>query len=105
MEIPRDLRPADPVVRRRLPGAGDRPATAGDSPPTAIDKAALANSADVQRYVQVLKTADPARLHKVEELRARIADGSYRADPEELADLILGDGAPRGGQPPPARGR
>jgi anti-sigma28 factor (negative regulator of flagellin synthesis) len=44
---------------------------------------------------------NPADLHKVDELKSRIADGSYRADPEELADLLLGEKEPA---PRPRRG-
>lgn len=97
MEIPRDLRPADPVVRKRAAdqatnggktGGGKR-AAGSDSTPTA-DQANFGDAEAIGRYVAVLKTMNPANLHKVEDLRARIADGSYTADPEELADLLLG---------------
>jgi anti-sigma28 factor (negative regulator of flagellin synthesis) len=91
MEIPRDLRPADPVARRRVQAAADRAAAkspeAGAKPPT---------GAAVQRFVEALKAEDPARLHRVEDLRTRIANGQYGASAEELADLILG--------PPPGGG-
>jgi anti-sigma28 factor (negative regulator of flagellin synthesis) len=103
MEIPRDLRPADPVARRRVPGAADRPAKPDAAPAPPADRAALAGGTEVQRFVQVLKTADPARLHRVEELRQRISEGSYSAEPEELADLILGE--PRSDQSGGPRGR
>lgn len=44
----------------------------------------------IARYVGVLKGMDPTNLHKLEDLKARIANGSYTADAEELADMILG---------------
>ena len=92
MEIPRDLRPADPSPRKRV---GDGAGKTADKAPTThtgpADHANFGDIATISRYVDVLKTMNPANLHKVEDLRARIADGSYSADPEELADLILGD--------------
>lgn len=92
MEIPRDLRPADPVVRKRAAdqatNGGKRSASADSAP--AADQASFGDAEAIGRYVAVLKTMNPANLHKVEDLRARIADGSYTADPEELADLLLG---------------
>jgi len=51
-----------------------------------------ADSASVSRLVGILKNMNPADLQRIDELKARIADGSYRADPEELADLLLGRG-------------
>ncbi len=96
MQIPRDLRPADPPVRRRPAEparAADKPAeSAGGTP---ADRAQFGDAEAIGRYVTVLKTMNPASLHRVEDLRARIADGSYNADPEELADLLLGDRASR----------
>jgi anti-sigma28 factor (negative regulator of flagellin synthesis) len=38
--------------------------------------------------VELIKAMNPADLHRVEELRARIADGSFTATPDELADLL-----------------
>lgn len=56
---------------------------AGSSGPAALDQSTVSS------YVQVLANQDPARLHKVEDLRQRIADGTYTADPEELVDPLL----------------
>jgi flagellar biosynthesis anti-sigma factor FlgM len=53
----------------------------------------------VQRFVDELRSTPPERLHKVEDLRQQIAEGSYRADPEELADALL---AMLDGEPPAA---
>lgn len=95
MDIPRDLRPAEPAVRKRageIPARG--PAASHATPASSASAADAVNFGDagaIERYVSVLKTMDPANLHKVEDLRARIADGSYTADPEELADLLLAD--------------
>ena len=93
MNIPPDLKPVDPAVRKRTTEVAERapakPATANAQAPR-IDQASFGDAEAIQRYVAVLKTMNPASLHRVEELRARIADGSYTADPEELADMILG---------------
>ena len=102
MDIPRELRPADPAVRRRpadnagvarsrvptpAPGSNQAPA----STPGGDHAAVTTDPSTIARYVDVLKGMNPTHLHRVEELRARIADGSYTAEPEELADLILGE--------------
>lgn len=101
MNIPPEFRPVDPAVRRRQsepaakPGVKDAtaaPATASSSAPGA-DQASLKTSFDqasVGRFVAILKDMNPLDLHKVEDLRQRIADGSYSTDPDELADLLLG---------------
>ncbi len=95
MDIPHELRPVDTLVRKRMAEAQRTPAggtAVGGRPASAesTDRASFSDAATIGRYVQVLKTANPTQLHKVEELRARISDGSYSAEPEELADLILG---------------
>jgi len=46
-------------------------------------------SAATERFVRILSEMDPSDLHKVEDLRERIADGSYTARPEELVDPLL----------------
>jgi anti-sigma28 factor (negative regulator of flagellin synthesis) len=100
MDIPRDLRPADNAVRRRpadnAGGIKSRTPTPPEGTPAkpapGVDQAAVTTDpAKIARYVDVLKTMNPANLHRVEDLRARIADGSYSAEPEELADLIIGE--------------
>ena len=98
MEIPRDLRPAESSLRRRAADApsrvGDRAPAAGAQASAGKDAAHFGDAAAISRFVDVLKTMNPASLHRVEDLRARIADGSYSADPDELASLILGDERP-----------
>ncbi len=98
MDIPRDLRPADAPVRKRATDAavGRSPvsATAANkevSQSFTADQASFGDAGTIERYVSVLKTMNPVSLHKVEDLRARIANGTYTADAEELADLILAD--------------
>lgn len=43
----------------------------------------------IQRYVDILKNMDPVDLHRVEEFKQRIADGSYQATVDELIDPLL----------------
>lgn len=98
MDIPRDLRPADAPVRKRATDAaavrtpaGGTLASGPASSASGSDQVSFGDAGAIDRYVAVLKTMNPVSLHKVEDLRARIADGSYTADPQELADLILAD--------------
>lgn len=44
---------------------------------------------DVERYVEILKTMDPADIHRIEDLRGRIQAGTYSSTPEELVDPLL----------------
>jgi flagellar biosynthesis anti-sigma factor FlgM len=92
MEIPSDLRPPDPP-RRRI-GEASRPAGGQEPTPTSgesTDSVRLSAPAPevIAGWVAALKDLAPERLHRVEELRARIADGSYTADPEDLAGPLL----------------
>ncbi len=52
--------------------------------------------AAIARYVQLLKDMNPVDLHKIDQLRQRIAEGSYSASADELAgpltDLLGGGG-------------
>jgi len=98
MDISRDLRPADVPVRKRASEAAavrtanvDAATRMPASQQVAADQVSFGDAGAIERYVAVLKTMNPVNLHKVEDLRARIANGSYTADPEELANLILAD--------------
>jgi flagellar biosynthesis anti-sigma factor FlgM len=98
MEIPREFRPTDPPARKRQAEAPARPPRAEPGPAPAADRAEVSAEIDpqsVQRLVQILKSMNPVDLHRVEDLRARIANGSYSADPDELAELLLGSGPRR----------
>lgn len=106
MEIPPEFKPTDPIQRRRqaeqaarsTSGQGD----AAKTPTKAADSAAVGSGFDpasVDKFVSILKTMNPLNLHKVEDLRQRIADGRYGADADELADLLMGD-EPRPGDAP-----
>lgn len=98
MEIPRDFRPLDQVGRRRATDPQSASAREEASPPegSRVDGFAAPDSAAVARYVQMLQahSGDPARL---EELRQRIADGTYTAAPEDLVDPLLDRIDPRQG--------
>jgi flagellar biosynthesis anti-sigma factor FlgM len=90
MEIHSD-RPLDPAARRRQLDAAkgqNGPSAAGDDKPDVTYSGT--DSAAVSRLVGVIRNMNPADLQRINELKARIADGSYRADPEELADVLLG---------------
>ncbi len=95
MHINGDNRPVDVTARRRADAAArTREVGQADTKAAASNDAAggtLADSFDpaaVSRFVAILKNMNPVDLHRVEELRARIADGSYNADSEDLADLL-----------------
>lgn len=102
MEIHGDKRPTDPVLRKRQTDAASRatakPEARSDSERTDAVELGSTSPQAIARYVDILKAMDPADLHKVEELRARIQDGSFTATPEELAgplsDLLGGDSKP-----------
>ncbi|NRA39482.1 MAG: hypothetical protein HRU15_15180 [Planctomycetes bacterium] len=44
---------------------------------------------EIERYVSILKNMDPADLHRVEDLRQSIEDGSYDSSLNELIDPLL----------------
>jgi flagellar biosynthesis anti-sigma factor FlgM len=96
MEIHGD-RPLDPVSKRRQLDAarGQREVsdTAGAARPDATFSAG--DTAAVGRLVDILRSMNPADVQRIDKLKEQIADGSYRADPEELADLLLGRGTGR----------
>lgn len=90
MEILGD-RPLDPAARRRQLDAargGSVPAKPAAARPDATFSGS--DNAAVARLVGILRNMNPSDVQRIDELKARIADGSYRADPEELADLLLG---------------
>lgn len=98
MEIQPDKRQTDPVLRKRQADAANRAAKASETSESsssgrrdAVELGATSPQA-IARYVDILKAMNPADLHRVEELRARIQDGSFTATPDELAgplsDLI-----------------
>ncbi|MEK7415820.1 MAG: flagellar biosynthesis anti-sigma factor FlgM [Planctomycetota bacterium] len=92
MEIKGD-HPLDPLSRRRQADAARGQKDGSSSVPAQEDATySSADSAEVGRLVQILRNMSPADVQRIDQLKARIADGSYRADPEELADLLLGRG-------------
>lgn len=98
MEITND-RPVDPAQRRRQLEAArgqQTPAAPAASRPDATYTGG--DAASITRLVEIIRNMNPNDLQRIDQLKARIADGTYRADPEELADLLLG----RGQTPPQA---
>ena len=89
MEIHGDKRPTDPVLRKRQADAASRTVAKPGQPQGSerTDAVELGSTSPqaIARYVDILKSMNPADLHRVEELRARIQDGSFTATPEELA--------------------
>ena len=97
MEIQGDFRPLDPAARKRQSEAAAKTPEQRDAGKAGDDvRLAEIGPQHIDRYVQILKSMNPADLHRVEELRARIRDGSYRADAESLAgplsDLLAEQG-------------
>lgn len=90
MEIHGDHRPIDPATRKRQTDAAAS-RTAAKAPESrggrSDDKVELGSTSPqaIARYVDILKAMNPADLHRVEELRARIKDGSFSAAPDDLA--------------------
>lgn len=102
MEIQGDFRPIDPATRKRQSEAAAKTVSGDQRPAGSDNKDAVrleeASPQQIERYVQILKSMNPADLHRVEELRARIRDGSYRADANGLAGSLadlLDEQAPR----------
>lgn len=90
MEIHGDKRPIDPATRKRQTdaaasrSAGKATESSASNRSDAVELGATSPQA-IARYVDILKSMNPADLHRVEDLRARIQDGSFTATPEELA--------------------
>lgn len=93
MEIHSD-RPIDPTQRRRQLEAARGQRTGAEPAAAARPDATYSggDAASVGRLVQILRNMNPSDVQRIEEIKSRIADGSYTADPTELADLLLGRG-------------
>ena len=88
MEIHGDHRPIDPATRKRqTDAAASRSAAKAPESRGRDDAVELGTTSPqaIARYVDILKAMNPTDLHRVEELRKRIKDGSFTATPEELA--------------------
>ncbi len=44
----------------------------------------------VQRFVDILRNMNPEDVHRVADLKKRIAEGTYTATPQDLADAFTG---------------
>ncbi|MDA3961823.1 MAG: flagellar biosynthesis anti-sigma factor FlgM [Planctomycetota bacterium] len=93
-----DIRPEgaglDPLARQRqIERAAQQDRRSGASSGT--DSGSRTESrvdlapADLDRFVAELAGHDPVDLHRVEDLRERIAAGQYNAEPGELVDGLL----------------
>ncbi len=87
MEIHGNQRPIDPATRKRQTDAAASRSAAKAPEGRRGDAVELGSTSPqaIARYVDILKAMNPADLHRVEDLRARIKDGSFTATPEELA--------------------
>lgn len=88
MEIHGEHRPIDPATRKRqTDAAASRTAAKAPESRSDSDKVELGHTSPqaIARYVEILKFMNPSDFHRVEQLRARIKDGSFTATPEELA--------------------
>lgn len=87
MEIHGDQRPIDPVTRRRQTEAAASRSAAKEPEARRADEVELGDTSPqaIARFVALLKAMNPADLHKVEELRARIKDGTFSASANDLA--------------------
>jgi flagellar biosynthesis anti-sigma factor FlgM len=89
MEISGNQRPIDPATRKRQTDAANRAAArapqSGDARPADAVELGSTSAQAIARYVDILKAMNPADLHRVEDLRARIQDGTFTATAEELA--------------------
>lgn len=91
MEIHGDQRPLDPATRKRQTDAANSRSAAkasessGSSERRDAVELGTTSPQAIARYVDILKAMNPADLHRVEDLRARIQDGSFTATPDELA--------------------
>lgn len=84
-------RPIDPAGRRRQLEAARGQRGSLPAQPAKPDASYQAtDSAAVGRLVQIIANMNPADVQRIAELKERIADGRYSADPDELADLLLG---------------
>lgn len=90
-----DIRPEagpDQVARRRLDERAARrqaPVGGQTGAPGGSDAVDMRRSQSVERLVAALRSREAVDVHRVEDLRARIAEGSYRASAEELVDGLL----------------
>jgi flagellar biosynthesis anti-sigma factor FlgM len=91
MEIHGDQRPIDPATRKRQTDAaasrGAAKAADAEGGGSRGDQVELGGTspAAIARFVDILKAMDPSDLHRVEELRERIRNGTFTATPDELA--------------------
>jgi anti-sigma28 factor (negative regulator of flagellin synthesis) len=60
--------------------------TSSGSAKDSLDEGALRQVKELAAQVQ---QADHSSIHRLEDLRERIANGEYTAQPEELADILL----------------
>lgn len=89
MEIPSNFRPLDPLARKRADEARQAKPSPGQSGPERSDAVSTSDTNKVvANYVSMLQ-AHSRDSGQLEALRQQLADGTFTADPEELADGLL----------------
>ncbi len=94
MEITFDNRPLDQARRRNADPAGRSSSTdhTGAAGHDAVDLSGF-DQASIGQLVKKLRDMPPTDVQRIEDLRQRIASGSYTAAPDELAESLLGPAA------------
>ena len=80
-----------PIEQKREAGK-NAPKAAVASEPSGGKASQLQMEMDPQRlqkFVDTLKGMDPSNLHRVEDLRQQIEDGSYQASSDDMVDNLL----------------
>ena len=88
-----DLVPADRTPRKLKLDAARAAAAAGAADGARRGDATQVSGVDdaaIGRLVQTLKTMDPSSAHRIADLRRQIAEGSYTAEPDALAEAFIG---------------
>ena len=81
LERKREVEGKDPAATK--PGSSNGTTSASKGLLVDVDPSRL------QHFVSHLRNMDPSDIHRVEELRQQIADGSYSAEPDDLVDALI----------------
>ena len=80
---------ADRVERDRSPTTTHLTTDQPDPSPGQVDHVDRNTLAQAQALAKHLQEASTPSLHRLEDLRERIASGEYDAEPAELAEILL----------------
>ena len=79
----------DRVQRERTESAGAAASDATTDTNQEVDRLDTNTLDQAEALAQKVRDADSTSLHRLEDLRERIASGEYDADPVELAEILL----------------